>query len=405
MPVETRFFSRSPIFAIVLAITACAAITIFTSVAPIKNERSVQTSIFSTAPSSDLKHYMLMRELYFEHGVTDILKLIAQEFYGADLPVDHELTQIARHKLEVSPPLFPALIWLFDYREGNTVGLAVMFLVLNVAVAVAWITWLQRRGLSAIWLIGFAFLPHPLWFTINLGTDYLFYASFTLFFLVYYSDLPDRSRLIYAILAMLLATMVRPTGMSLLVFLILDQITKYADWKPRDFAKLGLIVALLSIPLAWFFWPYFVAVIMDSNMWPFFGTLQTDYLTGIYDSLPPILDLPLSWLSLLGSKFLYLFGMRPSYSNSSNLVVFVRALPGLLFLPGFVYLLLKGSRSEKILVFAVIAPVLAGPAQDRYLLPLQPLLFYYAWALWRSVGPRLRSANSESPDNQDIRSP
>jgi hypothetical protein len=53
--------------------------------------------------------------------------------------------------------------------------------------------------------------------------------------------------------------------------------------------------------------------------------------------------------------------------------------------------MVRGSRSEKLLVLVVIAPILAGPAQDRYLLPIQPLLFFYGWLLYRDFAARLRS--------------
>jgi hypothetical protein len=102
-------------------------------------------------------------------------------------------------------------------------------------------------------------------------------------------------------------------------------------------------------------------------------------MAGIYRDLPQFIDMPLSWLTLFASKFVYVFGLRLSYGDVSLSVFLLRSMPGLIFLPGFIHLMMRGTTSEKILVFSMLAPVFAGPAQDRYLLSLQSLLLYHAW--------------------------
>ena len=131
--------------------------------------------------------------------------------------------------------------------------------------------------------------------------------------------------------------------------------------------------------------PYFLTVVLHSGAWPFFGITQPEYLTGIYRDLPQFIDMPLSWLTLFASKFVYLFGLRPSYGDVSVSVFLLRSMPGLIFLPGFIHLMMRGTTSEKILVLSMLAPVFAGPAQDRYLLLLQPILFYHAWLFSRPL--------------------
>ena len=120
----------------------------------------------------------------------------------------------------------------------------------------------------------------------------------------------------------------------------------------------------------------------------YFDVPETEYLAGIYDSLPYWLNLLLSWLSLAGAKILYLVGFRPSYAGTETYIVLLRALPGLIFLPGLIYLFIKGDRSHKFLLALFLLPIVAGASQDRYILPIQPILFLFgAWAyisLWQS---------------------
>lgn len=355
-------------------------LAVTTAYFPIPNEGGKKASIFHLAPSSDIGHYLHQDKLYFDIGFIAVFKVIAKVHYGMDYPIDAETRRlVAPDHLQMSPPVFPALIRIFDYRDGHTVPLAIFIIALSIVVAAAWAKWMENKGMPLYLILLFVFFPHSAWFTINLGSDFLFYSTFTLFFLICYSNLPKKNRLILSFIAVLLCVLTRPTGASLIVFFLLDQLfSAPPDKRKRYFLYLAFSLLIMS-PAILFLFPYFISVVSGSNDWPFFGIIQLAYLNGIYPGLPDFLDLPLSWLSLFASKTLYMFGLRPSYGEVSILVFLMRSAPGLIFLPGFIHLMWRGNLSEKVLVLSMLAPVFAGPAQDRYLLPLQPLLFYHAW--------------------------
>jgi hypothetical protein len=371
------------VVSIVISRIALAVITIYH---PIPNEHGLKASINHPAPSSDLHHYQNQSKLYFEAGIVEILKVVALEYYDADLVVGDETWKfVAPNNLQLSPPMFPTLIWVLDYREGNTLPLALVFIGIGIAVAIPWVKWMARQGMSASWILLFVFLPHPGWFMINLGSDLLFYATFTIFFFVYFSDIEQKKRFILSFLAMTLCIMARPTGVSILLFLLVDQFLKVpSTGRKKKYIHLGLAF-LVMCPLLIMLAPYFLSVVLHSGAWPFFGITQPEYLAGIYNDLPQFLDIPLSWLTLFAGKIVYVFGLRPSYGDVSVPVFLLRSMPGLIFLPGFIHLMMRGTMSEKILVLSILAPVFAGPAQDRYLLPLQPILFYHAWLFSRPL--------------------
>ena len=89
-----------------------------------------------------------------------------------------------------------------------------------------------------------------------------------------------------------------------------------------------------------------------------------------------MLDRPLSLISLVGAKILYFVGLRPSFSEDVNiLVVLTRAAVGLILLPGILFLFIRGPARVALLVGVFMLPFVFGLSQDRYNLPIQPILF------------------------------
>ena len=193
---------------------------------------------------------------------------------------------------------------------------------------------------------------------------------------------------------MILSVLVRPAGVSILLFLIVIPLLNLSHLKGDQKRKTLVILGVISLPIVWFFWPYLESIVGSAPLWPFFGIIQTDYLSGIYDSLPLLLDVPLSWLSLFGAKTLYIFGLRPSYGDVSSFVWLARFGPGIPFLAGFLYLMWNGPKLQKVLVVTMLLPLYIGPGQDRYLLPIQPILFFHAWRLFRDSLDFWRRRNS-----------
>jgi hypothetical protein len=65
-----------------------------------------------------------------------------------------------------------------------------------------------------------------------------------------------------------------------------------------------------------------------------------------------------------------------------------------ILLPGLFYLFWAGRRGEMALVGLYCLPILLGPTQDRYYLPIYPILFLYGvmayQAAWRAVSTSRR---------------
>jgi hypothetical protein len=67
----------------------------------------------------------------------------------------------------------------------------------------------------------------------------------------------------------------------------------------------------------------------------------------------------------------------------------------LILLPGFLYLFRVGRWGEMALIALYCLPILLGPAQDRYYLPIYPILFLYGvmayQAAWRAISTNRKS--------------
>ena len=169
--------SKALMLAIAIAIAVRVVAVGITSYAPIPNENGKPTSIHHPAPSSDLGHYGLMAKLYLDCGIVKIVKAIALGHYGMDveLKVERWLCDPAGQKhgmydlwrMQISPPVFPLLITAFDYHEGHTEPLALLFIALGIVLVALWLWWLHSRKVPWIWLLALGFLPHLIWFSIS----------------------------------------------------------------------------------------------------------------------------------------------------------------------------------------------------------------------------------------------
>lgn len=162
---------------------------------------------------------------------------------------------------------------------------------------------------------------------------------------------------------------------------------------------LGGLLAVAGVAMMFVFGGYFLWYVQTSSGLDYFGYTSAQFIDGIYPGLPAMLDQPLSWLSLLGAKFLYLAGLRPGYGEAASPLVLVRAAAGIVLLPGLIYGFFRAPWAYRFLLVAFFAPVVFGSAQDRYIMPVAPLLVLFAerfafeiWGLFtgrRPVFPRL----------------
>ena len=249
------------------------------------------------------------------------------------------------------------MIAIFDYREGNTLPLAAFYLALSCLTCMVWQIWLSRRGVGLTLVAGFCSSNR-----IHSGScsmrrqicpSLLLLPAFYLLF-------GRSSRRIFEavgwVSALIFSLLTRPNGVSLLLFVFLFQLWNSELGRRRSWLVLGLlgVSGLLS---ALYLYPYFITELIKVLNFPVFGIQVRDYLQGIYGGLPVGLNEVLSWLSLVGAKFLYFVGLRPSHSGIEWQWLFLRSGAGLILLPGLVLILLRGGRRDGLLAWAFFLPV------------------------------------------------
>ena len=369
--------------AIALAVAVRLLVFAIASIWPVANEQGALISPMLGEYGVDLAHYQNMREIYFgAPGSADVL------FQGRSAA---EWGQAM-----FAGPLLPLLLEVFDYGPGNSLPLAGFYLALACALAAAWLAWLAAQGAPPAWLLLFALLPNPVWFMLNVSTDLPFACAAAAFYMAYFSGPPTMRRLAACAALAALALAIRPNAVALGLFLLID-----AAWKAGDRNAHRIVLAVIAVVVlaaAAFYGPYLYAFVISSTNKPlYFGLGQADFVAGVFPALPELLDRALSLLALAGAKLLALVGLRPSAGDTPLALVLLRAAPGLILLPGLLWGLLRADRSHRLFLALFIAPILAGATQDRYMLPVQPILFLFGCRVWADAWARLRHSARRRP--------
>lgn len=292
-------------------------------------------------------------------------------------------------------PVLPALIAFFDYKQGNTIPFALVFALTDYLLCCGWIIWLNNKGISKGWLVIFATLPTPIYYSLIVQSD-LIYASLIFFFYHFYNQQNQRHnmRLFLNFWTMTVCLLTRPNALSLYPVFLTDLFRNKN--KINKIIK-GILVILSSVGLVFFlayYAPYFLKHVSASIGFTYFGVNEKSYIQGLFPLIANPFNWLMSWSCLFVAKLLYLCGLRPSYSGVDWHFVLLRSLPGLITFPGLIYLFLRGAKHDKIFCFFFLAPFIIGVAQERYLLPIQPLLFYYGIlgfkALKLSIGDKIK---------------
>jgi hypothetical protein len=366
--------------ALLTAIVSRIALFFGSMFVPIPNESGLPISPLTANTALDLGHYLRAREYYFDESLSVLLPFI--KFFGGGGTSQYFLPG----------PVFPSLLQIFDYGPGNTLPLSTAFLLLSVGLVAGWLWWLWRNGVGWIWLYIFALLPTPYWFMLNVSTDLLFAGIVCAFWLLWFNKriLVER-RMVGIAVIVVVAMLLRPNAISLLLFLGLDVLIREVALKaPGEARRRGLLfvalIAILLILFGLFYLPYvYWAVAGNAGSASYFGWLPKQYLDGLWPDLPVALNLVLSWSTLLVAKVLYLTGMRPTFGDTSALLVILRMLPGMIMLPGLFWLLFRANWRVRLFIVCFLAPILLGVSQDRYVLPIQPVLFFYGAKAWSGI--------------------
>ena len=341
---------------------------------PVINETGNRVSPATPQTSVDINFYRATEEILF-----DRTEEIIQLFLGA---YSREVTSPA-----VAPPLFPVMLRLFSYGPGNTWAMSIVFLVLGSAFVLIWMALLGRRELPLVGLAIIAILPQTAWFTLSVSSDLPFALLIGLFF-YFYMDAERPRKLIVWIVLLLMVT-ARTNSLSIVFFYICC--LAFADDRPlRTRFIEAFFLGIAALLLCALYLPSLLGTVEGSfDRFGHFGYTAGDFLGGLYSYLPAILDLPLSWAALFGAKTLYLVGLRPSFGGVDALTLLVRSSPGLLLLPGLVFLMLYAPRRERYFVLLFLLPIYLGVTQERYLFPIVPLISFYGLQAYASLWRRL----------------
>jgi len=409
-------FSRVQIFWLVVLIAVVARLAVFAVAiqAPILNQRGAAISPLEMQTGTDIHFYLRSMRTYRELSLSEIVEVFTK-YYDFDTelpegaPVDCAPDRIMCSPKSrsivgsyadyfLAPPVFPMLLSALNYQEGNTLPFAVFYLFLSSLLVFLWLRWLWAKGIAAHWLFVFALIPNPIWFTLSISTELVFALVFAVFYLAYTAPGSNRSRVALWILFLGLTLLTRPNGVSVLLFVIADGLLFTSRSLRVNFLPIALVITPILAGTIFFFGPHFNIFVVHSATMSYFGTEQGHYLTGIYGALPVWLDWPLSWISLVGAKMLYFVGLRPTYGELPLVVQFVRGAVGVILLPGLIYLFLRADWRLRLLVGLYLLPIFLGASQDRYNLPIQPILFFYGVLSLSAIWSRVRGRSNSVSD-------
>jgi hypothetical protein len=190
---------------------------------------------------------------------------------------------------------------------------------------------------------------------------------------------------------MIFALLTRPNGYSLLIFILIDFLYRHAIHKRNNIFPI-FTVLILTFVFSLYLYPYFITELKRaSSDMAFFGIKSSEYTAGLFGSLPQAIDTILSFGALGAAKILYFVGLRPTYGETSVELVILRAVSGVILLPGFLRIAFAGSNRVRLFTAIFFLPIFLGPSQDRYNLPIFPLLFLHGAVAWEKAWDCVRT--------------
>jgi len=383
-----RLAIRRPLAtAIVIAIAARLATFVFAFYVPITNEIGMPVSPSLLQPWIEFEFYRKSLEAYRTLSLSELYGLFVEYYQRPFADADGHI---------IGGPVFPALIGVFDYRAGNTLPLALVYLFFSSSLAAIWLIWLRRNNVGAIWLWVFALLPNPFWFMLNVTTDLAFAVLVTLFYLTYFRDRWAIRHVAAWVVLLVLCVLVRPNGAAILLFVFLD-FALFSSLSIRLRLTVVGILGVAGLASAAYLFPYFATEMSKLTSFEYFGHDETQYLEGLFAHLPIWIDLLISWVSLLAAKSAYFTGLRPSSAGIAAPWLILRAAAGVILLPGLIYALFYSVKRERLFVWVYIFPIFLSSTQDRYNLAIQPLLFLYGIQAYRVLWLKLRRDHPTPP--------
>jgi hypothetical protein len=280
-------------------------------------------------------------------------------------------------------PLFPMMLGFSGYEESMYL-LSFLYQLAGAVLGWHWAKQLRDRG-EALWLqVLSACFPALIYYAFLVSTD-LLYACLVAVWLISARAVLEGKAWSYGwtVSATILLMLARPNSLSLIPLMSL------LAWKGKSFRawlSWSVFWAAVGVYMLIYYLPYYWVHDSNATATHYWGILPSEYYKGLWAGIPAWISQPISWVLLAASKLLHAVGLRPSYASVDTWLAIARALPGVLFLPGLVYLFFAAQWFERSFVFFFMVPIFVGASQERYLLALTPILLLWGVRAWRKIG-------------------
>jgi hypothetical protein len=323
--------------------------------------------------------------LLYKNSASNAWSEITRPLKFIELLLDDWRVAIAWLKvLQIKPgPIYPMLIGLTGYEETMYL-LSWAYQIAGALLGWHWSKYIRDRG-EPLWLqILCACFPALVYYSFLVSTDLLYACLIALWLVGARGVLENKTGAWYAAgIAMFLLLLARPNALALLPMMSL------LAWRVKSFKSWvmwSLFWGLVGVYMLIYYLPYYWVHDSNAGATHYWGYLPSDYYRGLWTEVPSWISQPLSWLLFAVSKLMHAVGLRPSYASIDAWLVVARALPGLLFLPGLIYLFFAAEKFERWFVFFFMLPIFIGASQERYLLALTPILLLWGVRAWSRAG-------------------
>ena len=287
-------------------------------------------------------------------------------------------------------PFFPWLLNVFDYAT-HSLALASVYLIASALLVFGWVLYYRTKKVSVWGQLALIAFPLLLWYSLAISTELPMSVAVFMFCC---GALNIRRSPFWGfactLSAFILMLMIRPNSLSLfpamllVIFLNRDLMSKWCV------AAVVILIGTLFMYFVVYYAPYFFMIKESALVLTYWELYPEQYLEGLFPNLPLLVNQVISNGALIVSKIIYASGLRPSYSDTPILLVSLRAIGGIWILPGIFYCFYLGSWLERVLLLGFLLPLLLTVAQERYLLPIAPLLLLYGGMFWKDLHLRVR---------------
>jgi len=276
-------------------------------------------------------------------------------------------------------PIYPLMLKITDYGITNPLSMKIFTQFCSFGFILLWISYYKKyyRNCYAVASIVLILYPMHHFYSVMVGIDIVY--AFLLSFFVYTIRVLDLSVRLTALLSVLLyiaGTLTKPNFLPMVSVIFGYLYIKRRDFDSRiEYASyLFMLVGITSLML-YYYLPYYLYYVDSSaKLITYFGHTTEELMGAVTGVQLGWFDSILSTILLGISKMLYLFGIRPSYTALDNWLLVLRCLTGVPLFIGAIIMFKRLELFETSVVLLIILPVLTGATQERYLLPILPLL-------------------------------